>query len=143
MQSRHRERTRKPPAISTLNRPLIIFYILVFYIFASFLWWSYLLLENSRNQYELARRIMVLENQSEELSPLQVSRLNELDNQYQRQIWMIIGEGIVFFGLITLAAWRIRQSYRREIELARQQRNFLLSITHELKSPLASIRLGT
>ena len=32
---------------------------------------------------------------------------------------------------------------QKEIELNRNQRNFLLSITHELKSPLASIHLNT
>jgi len=35
----------------------------------------------------------------------------------------------------------INRGYNKEIVVANQQRNFLLSITHELKSPLSSIRL--
>jgi len=128
-----------------LHKPLIIFYILVFYIFASFIWWSYLLIENTRHTYEYTKKIQLLELEHEGVSSedvLQTDVFDELDTRYNRQIWMIIGEGIVFLILLTLAVWRIRQSFRQEISLARQQRNFLLSITHELKSPLASIKLA-
>ena len=43
--------------------------------------------------------------------------------------------GLVLIGLL----WR---SVRREVELERQHRNFLSAVTHELKSPLASMRLA-
>ena len=55
---------------------------------------------------------------------------------------MIYSEGAVFFILLAIGIWQVRQSFKREIQLAQQQRNFLLSITHELKSPLASIKLA-
>jgi len=42
---------------------------------------------------------------------------------------------LVLIGLL----WR---SFRREVELERQHRNFLSAVTHELKSPLASMRLA-
>ncbi|MEJ2582365.1 MAG: HAMP domain-containing sensor histidine kinase, partial [Acidobacteriota bacterium] len=34
------------------------------------------------------------------------------------------------------------RSFRREVELERQHRNFLSAVTHELKSPLATMRLA-
>ena len=37
--------------------------------------------------------------------------------------------------------WIVQRSFQRQIEFVRQRRNFLLAITHELKSPIASIRL--
>jgi signal transduction histidine kinase len=55
---------------------------------------------------------------------------------------MLYGEGAVFILLISVGFWRIRKTFREEISLTRQQNNFLLSITHELKSPLASLKLA-
>jgi signal transduction histidine kinase len=58
------------------------------------------------------------------------------------QRWeMVIGEGLVFLALLTWGSVQTLRSFRKEVELARMQKNFLLSITHEFKSPLASIRL--
>lgn len=54
---------------------------------------------------------------------------------------MVIGEGSVFLALLTWGSILTARSIRKEMALARQQKNFLLSITHEFKSPLASIKL--
>ena len=54
---------------------------------------------------------------------------------------MVLGEGFVFLIILLLAANIIRKSFNREKSISIQQKNFLLSVTHELKSPLASIRL--
>jgi signal transduction histidine kinase len=43
---------------------------------------------------------------------------------------------------IILGVWIINNSYSRLIRIAEHKRNFLLSITHELKSPIASAQLG-
>jgi len=54
---------------------------------------------------------------------------------------MILGEGMMF-GLVLLAgAYYMHKSLAREHRLQEQKKNFLLSVTHELKSPLASIKL--
>ena len=55
---------------------------------------------------------------------------------------MITGEGLTFFTLLLLGVYRLRMYLVKEIRLVNQQRNFLLSITHELKSPLASTQLN-
>jgi len=65
----------------------------------------------------------------------------ELTKKYQRQEWMIFGEASVFIISLVIGIWLINRGYNKEIEIAHQRRNFLLSITHELKSPIASIRL--
>lgn len=54
---------------------------------------------------------------------------------------MILGEGAVFILLITVGVIFLHKSLKKEHRLRSQQRNFLLSVTHELKSPLASIKL--
>ena len=65
----------------------------------------------------------------------------DLAKKYQRQEWMILGEALVFIISLIIGVWLINRGYNKEILVANQQRNFLLSITHELKSPLSSIRL--
>jgi signal transduction histidine kinase len=61
--------------------------------------------------------------------------------RFSRQRWMIIGEGAVFMIILLFGLWRIYRIRQKELALALQQQNFLLSITHELKSPLASVQL--
>ena len=69
------------------------------------------------------------------------ARYQELEDQYQRQEYMILGEAIVFVISLVIGIWLINRGYNKEMLAAQQRRNFLLSITHELKSPIASIRL--
>lgn len=54
---------------------------------------------------------------------------------------MVIAEGLFFIACLIWGLRVIRRSAAREVSLARQRRNFMLSITHELKSPIASLRL--
>lgn len=66
-----------------------------------------------------------------------------LGRKLSKKAWMIGGEGSVFLVILLVGAWWIRRSFKAEQALSLQQSNFMLSITHELKSPLAGIRLNT
>lgn len=55
---------------------------------------------------------------------------------------MVVGEGSVFLFLLGVGAYFIHHSIKKEDKLIEQQQNFLLSVTHELKSPLAAIKLS-
>ncbi|MES2627593.1 MAG: ATP-binding protein [Bacteroidota bacterium] len=55
--------------------------------------------------------------------------------------WMVISEGSVFIFLLGLGIATIYRTIRHEIKLARMQKNFLLSVTHELKTPVAAGKL--
>lgn len=57
------------------------------------------------------------------------------------KMWMVVGEFSVFFLLLVFSMSRLRKAIQEETNLNKQQKNFLLSVTHELKSPLASIKL--
>lgn len=54
---------------------------------------------------------------------------------------MILSEGAVFLLIFVVSAYYLQKTIKKERKLHEQQRNFLLSVTHELKSPLASIKL--
>lgn len=65
----------------------------------------------------------------------------ELEKKLSRKIWMYTSEGIAMVVLLFWGIILIYRSLQNQIKLKRQQSNFLLSITHELKTPLASIKL--
>ena len=65
----------------------------------------------------------------------------ELEKKLSRKIWMYTYEGIAMVVLLFWGIILIFRSLQNQLKLKRQQTNFLLSITHELKTPIASIKL--
>ncbi|MBU2019936.1 MAG: HAMP domain-containing histidine kinase [Bacteroidetes bacterium] len=94
----------------------IFFYFLGGYVLLQFTWWAYHLIELTKGGQ--------LEN----------------DN-VNRKMLMIMSEGLVFLLIILVGLWRIRYSMKKDMVQANRQKNFLLSVTHELKTPLASNKL--
>jgi K+-sensing histidine kinase KdpD len=94
----------------------IFFYVLSAYVVLQFLWWGFHLIELS---IELA----------------------DSSSYSNSRILMIIGEGSVFFLILLLGLWKVRSSIKKDIAFSQRQSNFLLSVTHELKTPLASNKL--
>ena len=98
------------------NKTLIIFYLLISYVILQFLWWGY------------------------HISSL-TEQLNNNEDYISRRLTMIAGEGTVFIIIICLGAFYVIRSYYKEINLAKKEKNFALSVTHELKTPIASSKL--
>ncbi|CAN5353770.1 hypothetical protein BH09BAC1_BH09BAC1_07590 [soil metagenome] len=128
--------------------PPILFYVVILYIFASYMWWSYLLADKNMKAFDaIAEKEQVLYNIGNNLALndktyYSTSHYQDLDIKFNRQKWMIRSEGLVFMLLLALGAYQLTRTFSKEIALARQQNNFLLSITHELKSPMTSIKLS-
>ena len=119
-------------------RSITILYILIAYVIFQFCWWAYLLTELNTEIYQHKIEIAQLKsNNSSELS----GEALMLEEKMSQRKWMVIGEGIVFLSLLIWGSIVTYRSFRRDVELARLQKNFLLSVTHEFKSPLASIKL--
>ncbi len=74
-------------------------------------------------------------------------QLKELAARYQtewlpdRSDWLILTEGIILLVAILIGVYVIFIYWRRQASLYRAQRNFIAQVTHELKSPLASLQL--
>jgi signal transduction histidine kinase len=70
------------------------------------------------------------------------AKWNEVLLRYQRRVVMAVVEGLFFLaGMVgvVILLWRV---LRREGVRERQHENFVSAITHELKTPLAGIRLA-
>ena len=98
------------------RRAALIFYILSVYVVVQFIWWGYHLIELT-------------------------GEVTKTDTHVSKRVAMIIGEGAVFLVLLLFGIWLIRRSIRKELKLSERQNNFLLSVTHELKTPLAANKL--
>ena len=94
----------------------IFFYALSAYVIVQFIWWGYHLIELTQ-------------------------ALDANEKIVEKRIAMVIGEGFVFIVLLLIGLWKIRASVRKEFELSQRQNNFLLSVTHELKTPIAANKL--
>ncbi len=124
----------------------LLSYTVIAYMMLAFAWWSVLLFVKNRDAYMAKRdkdRIVLIARGvvSSDVEYFESDYYKDLTRKYKRQEWMILGESIVFVISLVIGIWLINRGYNKEVNAARQQRNFLLSITHELKSPIASIRL--
>jgi len=59
---------------------------------------------------------------------------------WQHARWIASALGLAFLVCAT-SGWQTLRAYRRQQELAERQSNFLSSVSHELRAPLASMRL--
>ena len=124
----------------------LLSYIVIAYMLLAFSWWSVLLFTKNRDAFYAKRDLMkigmiakgAIQNDHDFQHTVDFQNLYK---EYKRQEWMIFGEATVFVITLIIGIWLINRGYNREMEAAIQRRNFLLSITHELKSPIASIKL--
>lgn len=120
------------------NRSKLIITILFGYIIMQFLWWEVLLVRQTAQISNEQQKLM--EITSTDLTNLK-QQVEDLQAKKQQRIYMIVGEGTVFLLLLLYAFYRIRKASNKEVELVNQQKNFLLSVTHELKTPIAATKL--
>lgn len=123
------------------NRIRIVALVTFCYILLALAWWSILLYQKNKAYYELQLHIVSINKkyQSQEVSPF--SSESELTRRYNRQRTMIIGETFFILASVGIGIWLMMRGFQREIHINRQRRNFLLSITHELKTPVTSVQL--
>jgi signal transduction histidine kinase len=123
----------------------ILSFVVIGYMLLALLWWAILL--HRKNTEVFVLKADLLKEQfmnSAGVASVDVTTMPEfkaLKSEYNRQMYMIFGEAIVFGITLIMGIYFINRAYVRELMAAEKQKNFLLSITHELKSPLASINL--
>lgn len=120
------------------------FYVVFTYILLFSVWWGYLLFQKNETAY--TERVEIMEMKfvpdSSASTYAATPEFQKLTDKYKRQRLMIFLEGGVYLVLLIFGFLRVRVVFKREMELAEQQKNFLLSITHELKSPLSTVKLS-
>ena len=109
----------------------LTYWLLLLYIIAALVWWFISLEKQNANMRDL--------------------RLNEtadkveqavIVSQYKRNTNKYIAEGVTFLILILIGAWFVYRAVRRQFNLQQQQQNFMMAITHELKTPISVAKLN-
>lgn len=124
-----------------LRRATIIYWMLLIYIIAALVWWFISLEKQNREMAGL--RFKTLNEQKAHLSPKDYSfQVSIIDNDRERNTGKYVSEGITFLILILIGAAFVYGSVRRQIKLQEQQQNFMMAVTHELKTPVSVARLN-
>ncbi len=119
-----------------IQRAFIIYWVLLAYIVAALIWW-----------------FIALSRQNEQMSIYKIQDLQTDDFLYKEKKEKIIkgrntktaqylGEGGTFLLLILAGAIFVFRAVRRELRTNAEQQNFMMAITHELKTPIAVTKLN-
>lgn len=127
------------PTKKRLRRTTFIYWMLLFYIVAALAWWFISLEQQSS-------RIAELQYESIQKEGLRLDQLGDklsaIEKEEKRNTGKYIAEGITFLILIIIGAVFVYRSVRRQFIVQQQQQNFMMAVTHELKTPISVARLN-
>ena len=114
----------------------IVYWFLLLFIMAAWVWW-----------------FISLQNQNDRMQTYKLLQLNKDDIAYEQNLYLIndehkrktgqyISEGITFVLVTLIGAVFVYRSVRKQFLLGKQQQNFMMAVTHELKTPIAIITLS-
>ena len=121
---------------SKLTIVTAVYWILLSYMVAALLWWFIAL----DKQNKMISNIMLSELKRED--PNYYRDANAIGNAAHRKTIQFISEGTTFLVLILVGAVFVFRATRRQIKLSQQQQNFMMAVTHELKTPIAVAQLN-
>jgi two-component system, OmpR family, sensor histidine kinase CiaH len=124
-----------------LQKATIIYWMLLLYIIAALVWWFVSLEQQSKQITSLRYQALLAQKGSVPAADLEEDLLT-LQNDSKRNTAKYIAEGVTFLILILIGAVFIYRSVRRQFNLQLQQQNFMMAITHELKTPISVARLN-
>jgi K+-sensing histidine kinase KdpD len=114
----------------------IVYWFLLFYIIAALVWW-FIALENQNRQtttYKL--------NELKLDDPRYITQYDQISSEKKRKTAQFVGEGVTFLAVTLIVALFVYRMVRRQFTLQQQQQNFMMAVTHELKTPIAVAKLN-
>jgi two-component system, OmpR family, sensor histidine kinase CiaH len=114
----------------------VIYWIFLTYMVAAFVWW-YVSLEKQNDQIT---QIKIEKLQA--TNGTNAASYQELLNYQERKRKQFLGEGITFLFLFLLGAIYVYRSLVKQLKYSNQQQNFMMAVTHELKTPIAVTQLN-
>jgi len=120
---------------------IVVYWLLLLYIVAALVWW-FISLEN-QNQNLTKLRYSELYSKKDSLNPKQFKyELFKIDMGSKGNTTKYIAEGVTFLILILIGAFFVYRSARKQFKVQSQQQNFMMAITHELKTPISVAMLN-
>ena len=126
----------KKSFIDPLKLVSVIYWIFLTYMVAAFIWW-YVSLEKQNDQ------ITQIKIEKLQATPgTNTDQYKALLNYQERKRKQFLGEGITFLFLFFLGAIYVYRSLVKQLRYSNQQQNFMMAVTHELKTPIAVTQLN-
>lgn len=120
---------------------ILVYWLLLLYIVAALVWW-FISLEN-QNQNLTDLRSAELKSQKTALDPKKFAEENfKIESASKRNTEKYIAEGVTFLILIFVGAFFVYRSTMKQFKVQLQQQNFMMAITHELKTPISVAMLN-
>jgi K+-sensing histidine kinase KdpD len=83
------------------------------------------------------------EKVDKETSPdIYKKELDKIQRKHERNNAKYIGEGSIFLIVLMVGAVFVYRSVRKQFYMQQQQQNFMMAVTHELKTPISVARLN-
>lgn len=113
-----------------------VYWVLLAYIIAGLVWWFIALQTQNSQMTSYKLRGLKMDD------PAYESKLNAVQVEAHRETARNIGEGSTFLLLILVGALFVYREVRQQIRMQLQQQNFMMAVTHELKTPIAVTKLN-
>ena len=115
---------------------IVVYWLLLLYIVAALVWW-FVSLER-QNQDLTNLRLSELNSQKATFDPKKFAEENfKIEDDSKRNTNKYIYEGVTFLILIFIGAFFVYRSTSKQFRVQLQQQNFMMAITHELKTPIS------
>jgi signal transduction histidine kinase len=125
--------TFKPQKLAVVT---LAYWVLFLYMVAALGWWF---IELEKQNHDIST---IKQNELKKDDPAYYTSSLKIEEARKRKTAQYIGEGSIFLFLIVLGTVFVFRATRRQLRLSQQQQNFMMAITHELKTPIAIAQLN-
>jgi K+-sensing histidine kinase KdpD len=105
-------------------------------VLAALVWWFIALNLQNRQMAEYKLGLLTRDDAA------YIQKVDKIYNERNRMTTAYISEGVVFLSVILIGAIFLFGAIVRQMRIQRQQQNFMMAITHELKTPISIARLN-
>jgi two-component system sensor histidine kinase CiaH len=119
-----------------IRRIYFLYWILVAYAIAALVWWYIALMQQNTSMTSLRLQEVSATDSG------YTEKINAIKAASKRKETQYIGEGSIFFLLIVAGAVVLFRAVNNQFKLTRQQQHFMMAVTHELKTPIAVMKLN-
>lgn len=127
---------KKKIKIRPIRTIYIFYWLLLAYIIAALIFWFFAL-NNQNSELSFYKRDMIAAS-----DVAHVQKISRIEIEKKRKSAQYLGEGITFLSLILAGAVFVFRIINKQLKQTQQQQNFIMAITHELKTPIAVTKLN-
>jgi two-component system sensor histidine kinase CiaH len=128
-----------PKINQKLTAVKVVYWAMLIYMIAALFWW-FIALVKQNDTLVAVQLQQIVQKPGNTVVPKQTA--DQLLKMQSRKRVQYIAEGLTFLALIVVGAVYVYRATRRQIRASVQQQNFMMAVTHELKTPIAVTQLN-